>query len=212
MKINILADNKNSWIVPYARQLANDLKKKHAVNLVFNQKDLKVGDFSFFVGCEKIVTPENMGKSRHNIVVHESRLPKGKGMSPLTWQIIEGKNDIPITLFEALDKIDSGDIYLQDVMHFKGYELVDELRDKQARETVRMIKKIVSHGIKLSGRKQKGQESFYKRRRPQDSELDVNKTIAEQFNLLRVVDNERYPAFFQYRGYKYILKIFKSKE
>jgi len=55
-----------------------------------------------------------------------------------------------------------------------------------------------------------GSETFYERRRPKDSELDVSKSIADQFNLLRVVDNERYPAFFYHNGKKFILKIYEA--
>ena len=43
----------------------------------------------------------------------------------------------------------------------------------------------------------------------EDSLLDFNKTITEQFNLLRVVDNDKYPAFFENQGEKYFLKITK---
>ena len=39
-------------------------------------------------------------------------------------------------------------------------------------------------------------------------ELNVSKTIKEQFNLLRVCDNERYPAFFYLNNKKYIIKIY----
>jgi sialic acid synthase SpsE len=35
---------------------------------------------------------------------------------------------------------------------------------------------------------------------------DPSKTIAEQSDLLRVVDNERYPAFFDMRGKRYVLR------
>jgi methionyl-tRNA formyltransferase len=55
---------------------------------------------------------------------------------------------------------------------------------------------------------QRGEPGPYLHRRtPEHSRLDVHKTIAEQFDLLRVVDNERYPAFFEYRGTRYRLKI-----
>ena len=33
-----------------------------------------------------------------------------------------------------------------------------------------------------------------------DSMIDVNKTILEQFNLFRIVDNERYSAYFDFLG------------
>ena len=48
-----------------------------------------------------------------------------------------------------------------------------------------------------------------KRRTPADSRLDPDKSIAEQFELLRVVDNQRYPAFFDHRGRRYRITIEK---
>jgi methionyl-tRNA formyltransferase len=58
-------------------------------------------------------------------------------------------------------------------------------------------------------REQSGDESFYRRRKPEGSRMDPNRTLAEQFELLRVVDNERYPAFFEWRGSMYDLRIRK---
>jgi len=54
---------------------------------------------------------------------------------------------------------------------------------------------------------QSGVESFYPKRTPKDSNLDINKTIKEQFNLLRIVNNEEFPAFFEIDGHRYALKI-----
>jgi hypothetical protein len=66
--------------------------------------------------------------------------------------------------------------------------------------------------IVLRGRAQTGPESHYRWRKPEDSRLDPNKTIAEQFNLLRVVDNERYPAFFEWKGRKFKIKISPAED
>ena len=66
--------------------------------------------------------------------------------------------------------------------------------------------------ILKSAQKQVGDASFYGRRSIKDSELSVNKTISEQFNLLRVVDNESYPAWFEIMGCKYRIKIDKINE
>ncbi len=160
---------------------------------------------------EEIVNKEALDKHKNNLVVHESDLPKGKGMSPMTWQILEGNNEISITLFEMQEKLDSGNVYLQDVMEFNGLELVSEIRDKQAEYTFNLCKKFLDNYPKIleSWKAQEGVESFYKVRKPEDSQLDFNKTIAEQFNLLRVVDNDKYPAFFEHQGEKYFLKITK---
>ncbi len=69
--------------------------------------------------------------NKHNLVIHESDLPKGKGWSPVTWQVLEGKDVIPITLFEAAKNVDAGDIYLQEFIHLDGSELLEEIKHKQ---------------------------------------------------------------------------------
>ena len=213
MVITFLVDNQNSWIMPFATRMLDELRGHgHEVHLVHDQKDIVPGDCAFFLGCEKLVGKDVRAKNTHNLVVHESALPRGKGWSPLTWQILEGKNDIPVTLFEAADDVDSGVIYMQEVIHFQGHELNDELKRQQGEATVRLVRAFVDVYPNIAGKSQHGQESFYPRRTPKDSELDPGKTIREQFPLLRVVDNERYPAFFRHAGKKYILKIYSVDE
>ena len=53
--------------------------------------------------------------------------------------------------------------------------------------------------------------AYMPKRSPANSQIDPSKSITEQFELLRVVDSERYPAFFNYRGKKYLLKIEKCE-
>ncbi|MCS6808082.1 MAG: formyltransferase family protein, partial [Bacteroidota bacterium] len=170
------------------------------------------GDVALYLGCSQVASSQILQRNRHNLVVHESALPSGKGWSPLTWQILEGKNCIPITLFEAVERIDSGQIYLQETMEFTGYELIDELRAKQASASFRMCQIFLQRYPDILGeaKLQTGQETFYPRRRPEDSKLDIDKSIREQFNLLRVVDNERYPAYFEIDGHRYTIAIYKK--
>src|SRR6185503_17183140 len=112
MIITIVVDNPRSWILPSAKKLLTTLRSmKHRARLVHTHTAIPRGDLAVFLGCEKIVRPETLAKNKHNIVVHESKLPKGRGMSPLTWQILEGKSKIPITLFEVSEGFDEGDIY-----------------------------------------------------------------------------------------------------
>ena len=130
----------------------------------------------------------------------------------MTWTILAGENVITNTLFEAVDAVDAGVIYIQNSITFEGGELLPELQAAQGQAIVDIIIEFVSAYPEVieRGEEQVGEESFYERRRPEDSKLDPNKTIADQFNLLRVVDNEKYPAFFNYKGSKYILKIYKD--
>lgn len=115
-------------------------------------------------------------------------------------------------MFEAEKSVDSGKIYIQDAMHFNGTELVEELRQKQAEYTIKLCVSFVEDypGIISRGVNQSGKSSYYKKRGPDDSKLDPDKTIREQFNLMRVVDNKRYPAYFELNGIRYTLKIKKG--
>jgi methionyl-tRNA formyltransferase len=57
---------------------------------------------------------------------------------------------------------------------------------------------------------QPSNSTYFKKRTPNDSEISVEQSIKQQFNLLRIVDNVRYPAFFYMNGKKYILKIYQA--
>ena len=70
--------------------------------------------------------------------------------------------------------------------------------------------KFLSKYPNVEGMPQKGNSTYFRKRTQDDSEMDLNKTLGEQFNLLRVCDNERYPAFFIKNGVKYFLKIYKG--
>lgn len=55
-------------------------------------------------------------------------------------------------------------------------------------------------------------KSVYNRRRANaNDKVDVRKPLSDNLDHLRIVDNDRYPAWFEYRGSKYILKIMKDK-
>lgn len=212
MKVTLVCDNPQSWIWPHVKKLGQKLKQaKHQVRIIDSAKRIKSGDVAFFLSCEKIIPDSLLKLNKHNLVVHESALPKGRGWSPLTWQILEGKKKIPITLFEAAASVDSGDIFFQDFMEFKGHELVDELRQIQGEKTIKLALKFIKQLPDIKAKKQKGQSTFYPRRQASDSALDPKRSLQELFNQLRVADNERYPAFFYYRGRKYILKIYKEE-
>ena len=207
--IAILSD-RASWLNEYICELLLEwLTAGHRVLWVHNKEDLQPGDLCFYLSCSQIVPADILSKYRHNLVVHESALPSGKGWSPLTWQILEGNNQIPVTLFEAAEKVDSGVIYAQQWLEFKGHELIDELRKAQAKATIQLCKRFVDGYPQIceKAQEQAGDESFYLCRQAADSQLDPAQTIEAQFDLLRVMDNQRYPAFFDLNGHRYFLRI-----
>jgi len=207
MKIAILT-SKNQWFEYYAKILSKSLDNANIYN---DHGDLRGKyDIVFILSYHQIVDKGFLSKNKHNIVIHESLLPKGKGWSPLFWQVLDKKKIIPFTMFEASYGIDDGDIYLVDKLELTGFELHDELRKKQAEKTIDMcIKFINNYGKHKILTRQSGDSTFYKKRDSNDSMLDINKSIKEQFNLLRIVNNKEYPAFFEIDGHKFLLKIEK---
>ena len=213
LKITILSD-KNSWINTYNIKLKEKLEKlNHSVSLIHSLNYIVKGDILFLLSFSEILSKKELSLNKNNIVVHASDLPHGKGMSPMSWQILEGKNEITLSLFEALEKLDAGNIYLKLKINLKGNELVYDWRNILGNKTVDIcIKFIKNYPICLENHiKQTNikDDVFYRRRNPNDSEIDINQTIKEQFNLLRIVDNEEYPAFFKINKTKYIIKIYK---
>lgn len=92
------------------------------------------------------------------------------------------------------------------------YCRIDQLRHAQAKATISLCQQFIKEypDILTQARPQTGKSSFYPRRSPQDSELDPQRSLIEQFNLLRVVDNERYPAFFELAGHQYVIRVMKA--
>jgi methionyl-tRNA formyltransferase len=216
MTITIVSDAK-SWMNEYLPAFVAEMQSAaHSVrwaHTVAEMAAMEPCDVAFYLSCEQLVPAAVLARNTHNIVVHASALPQGKGWSPMTWQILEGKNELPITLFEAVEAVDSGVIYLSEVIRFTGTELLDGLRAELGRTTVAMCMRFLEQYPSIIGtaREQQGESTFYPRRRAADSQLDLEKTLGEQFNLLRVVDNERYPAFFEVNGQRFIVKVYADE-
>ena len=208
-RLTLLSDA-SSWLNNDLLRLIEALwTREHAVRWVHHPTDLAPGDVCLLLSCGRLLSPEQLALHRHNLVVHESALPQGQGWSPMTWQILEGASEIPITLFEATAELDAGPIYLQRTIDLQGTELVEEWRALQAEATIALCLEWLDRNAEViaHARPQQGEASHYRRRRPADSELDPQRSLAEQCNLLRVVDNQRYPAFVELRGRRYALQI-----
>ncbi len=210
--VSVVVDNP-SWILPFAQKLVQQLNKNgdFAV-LCRSHEEVQKGSVAFYLGCSKITPPEILARNQRNLVAHESDLPKGRGFAPLTSQIISGKQKIPICLLEAMEQPDSGPIIYRDTLEFEGHELNCELRQTQGLATTRLCRRFLAEPVPPMGTPQSGEDSTYARRRPMDSRLEPELSIAVQFDLLRTVDNERYPAFFDWRGHRYILSVHKSEK
>lgn len=206
-----IATDANGWLEEHLPTFLSELDKRgHCVTVVNSVALIPESDVTFLLSLGQIVSTEILSRSRNTIVVHGSALPAGKGWSPVTWQILEGASEIPMTLFEAVDRVDAGAIYLQGSLSISDVDLIDEIRAKQADETVRLCLEFIDDYPaildKATPQAETG-ETFYPRRTPVDSRVDPDKTLAEQFDLMRVSDPHTYPSFFDLRGRRFTLEL-----
>ena len=210
--INLIIE-KDSWIFPYVKKLQKKIcKLNYVTKISHTYKDMPKGDLAFFLGCKKLCPKKYLSKNKLNLVVHESNLPTGRGFSPIQWQILKNKNIIRFCLIEAIEKVDAGNIYLYKDVEFLPTDLNKEIRKKQGLETINLCFDFLKLNLLPKPYKQTGKPTFYKRRNKHSSEINVNKSIKSQFNLLRVVDNIKYPAFFKLKNQIFKLKIMKLKK
>ena len=90
MKIAILT-SPNQWFIPFATTLNEQLLN---ADLFFAHEDIDTSyETVFILSYHRIIEKTYLEQHKHNIVIHASALPQGKGWAPMFWQILEGKND-----------------------------------------------------------------------------------------------------------------------
>jgi methionyl-tRNA formyltransferase len=211
MKISILCSSASHPIYPLLQDWVQVAGAAHDVELVQRKAELSGGDILFLISCHEIISAGDRARYGKSLVIHASDLPRGRGWSPHIWQILEGKSDIVVSLLEAEDQVDTGALWAQRHMILEGHELYDEINAKLfAIEIDLMNEALASIGQKVPAPQDDRAPTYYPRRSPEDSRLDPGRPLAEQFDLLRVADPERFPAFFELRGHRYLVRIEKA--
>lgn len=188
----------NAWLGPWASGRATILR---------STKELTGGDFLFLISCGEIVTPEQRAGYRHTLVIHASDLPRGRGWSPHVWDVVQGATKVTVSMIAAADPVDSGDIWKQEVFDLDGTELHDEINAKLFDAEIRLMDWAVENCDLATPSSQCGPTTRWPRRTPEHSKVNADQTIAEVFDLLRVCDPERFPAFLEHRGARYVIDI-----
>lgn len=197
----------NAWLERWAARQARDVQ----VAIHRDRGEVQGGDFLFLVSCQQLIGKPIRERYRHTLVLHASDLPRGRGMSPHIWQVLEGASRIVVSLLNAEDEVDSGDIWHQEEFRLDGTELHDEINERLFEAELRLMDWALAHCDRATPRRQSGAPTVYRRRTPADSAVDPARPLAESFDLLRVCDPARYPAHFELRGQKYTIRIEKVK-
>jgi methionyl-tRNA formyltransferase len=203
----VITDPKHPLLGP-VRAWATTLKG-HRVRVRRRLASARGGDALVLVACHEIARPAVRSRYRRTYVTHASDLPEGRGWSPLVWTVLEGKPSLVLSLIEAADPVDSGRLFAKFRCRLAGTDLWPDINAKLARLLIRCLNYIVAHPASRP-KAQRGRQTWYRRRTPADGRLDSRRSLASQFDLLRVCDPERFPAFFDFRGQRFELTIRKA--
>lgn len=211
--VNIVCSDPAHPVMPYLERWREQRSSAGLrVRIVSRLADLdEQGDFLFLISCHEIVSAALRERFSHVLVIHASDLPKGRGWSPLIWQVLEGKREVTVTLLAAAERVDAGAIWAKRRIRIEGHETLSEINPRLFDCELQLMNYALECDDVVEPQPQEEHgATYYPKRRPEDSRLDPNRTIAEQFDLLRVADSERYPCFFDHRGHRYTLVLEKK--
>jgi methionyl-tRNA formyltransferase len=119
--------------------------------------------------------------------------------------------EITVCLLEAADPVDTGGIVARREFAVPDHALHDEINALLFAAELELMDYAVQKfpDLETTPQATDREPTYYPRRTAADSEIDPGMSIEEQFDLIRVCDPERYPAFFHMRGWKYKLTIEK---
>jgi len=207
LNVTIICSDPLHPIYPLLREWAEGQVGRAVVRIVQKAADADGGDILFLVSCHELIKALLRDKYRHTLVIHASDLPRGKGMSPHVWQILEGKTELTVTLLEAADKIDAGDIWHQERIHIPATALYDEIHRRLFDAELRLMSWALDNHSTVVPRVQNGESTFYRKRTPEDSRIELDTPLGMAFNQLRIADPQRYPAFFEVEGVRFRIVI-----
>ncbi len=214
MKVSIVCSNPAHPVNTYLLQWIERHCQAHDIELVRKKSELTGGDMLLLVSCGEIVTAKDRASYGVSLVLHASDLPRGRGWSPHIWELAAGASHITLSLLEAQDKVDSGKIWKKLHIPVPPTALWDEINHLLFTAEVQLMDFALESYSRIEPQDQPAdvEPTYFRLRTPKDSWIDPHRTIAEQFDLIRVCDPNRFPAFFEYRGQRYALKLGKLND
>ena len=119
---------------------------------------------------------------------------------------------ITLSLLEAEDKVDSGRIWLMRKIPVKKTAIWHEVNHLLFEAEIKLMNEALINYDEIKPYQQDVdiEPTYHRKRTPEDSRVEADLSIADQFNLIRMCDPDRYPAWFEIHGQKYKLVLEKT--
>jgi methionyl-tRNA formyltransferase len=214
MRITLLCSDPLHPVNEHLMRWVERNQEEHDISLARSRKDLPGGHILFLISFSEIVSAMDRAAYSASLVLHASELPRGRGWSPHIWQIIAGAEQITLSLLEAEDAVDSGRLWRQVKFTVPKDALWNEINEQLFSAEIALIDLAVREFetvIPIS-QDQDIEPTYFPRRNPADSKIDAERSIASQFDQIRVCDPARFPAYFELYGHKYKLVLEKMND
>ena len=112
-------------------------------------------------------------------------------------------------VIDAAENIDTGDVWKKITLPVKKHALWNEINHVLFQGELELMTWAIQNHANIVPEVQDVSESatYWPRRTAKDSRLAIEKSIKEQFDLLRICDPDRYPAYFEMHGRQYKLRL-----
>lgn len=167
----------------------------------FSFKNLqRLEPIQIFIPHWSYIIPSEIYNNFECIVFHMTDLPYGRGGSPLQNLIIRGKKETKISALRVEKGLDTGPIYLKKPLSLMGTAQEIFLRAKYI--VKEMIIKIIDE--QLIPVAQKGEITEFKRRKPENSNLEGIIETEKLYDQIRMLDCEGYPpAYIESENFRF---------
>ena len=147
--------------------------------------------YLFFLHWSSII-PSSIYNKYDCVVFHMTDLPYGRGGSPLQNLIVRGHKTTKLSAIKVQKGIDTGDIYLKKELSLYG--TAEEIFMRAGELMAGMIKEIIEKNIIPTP--QEGESLLFKRRKPEDGNMEQLRSLEDVYNYIRMLDCEGYPSAF----------------
>jgi methionyl-tRNA formyltransferase len=151
--------------------------------------------FIFFLHWRWIV-PDPILEKYKCICFHMTDLPYGRGGSPLQNLILNGHKETKLSAIRMSSELDAGPVYLKKDLSLDGPAW--KIYERASLLSWDIIKELITKDIRP--KEQVGQATYFKRRRPCDSEIPQKITDTELYDFIRMLDVQGYPKAFLRHG------------
>ena len=143
--------------------------------------------------------------------LHGSYLPKYRGAAPIQWALINGETETGLTTFKLAEKVDTGNIYLQNKVEIFPEDNFETLHDRMSELGAKLVLDTVNL-IESGNYELKQQDDSLASPAPKITKeiclINWNKTAQEIHNLVRGLSPHP-AAYFNYNDK--VIKIYKTE-